>query len=63
MATGAMRDAELPGLNNERCPQCGDKDRTRWIDSERESDTWECVACGYEWVIPVTDLTGSPQQP
>jgi ribosomal protein L37AE/L43A len=63
MATGAMRDTELPGLDNEPCPQCGDKDHTRWIDSDKQSDAWECAACGYEWAIPVTNLTGSPQQP
>jgi ribosomal protein L37AE/L43A len=62
MATGAMRDAELPGPNYEPCPQCGGKDHTRWIDSDRESDTWECAACGYEWAIPITNLTGSRQQ-
>jgi predicted RNA-binding Zn-ribbon protein involved in translation (DUF1610 family) len=63
MATGATRDTELPRLTNEPCPHCGNKDYPRWIDSNRESDTWACAACGYEWTIPVTEPTDSPQQP
>jgi predicted RNA-binding Zn-ribbon protein involved in translation (DUF1610 family) len=63
MATGAMRDAQLPGFTNEPCPQCGHKDHTRWIDSDKQSDAWECAACGYEWAIPVTERMGPPQQP
>jgi predicted RNA-binding Zn-ribbon protein involved in translation (DUF1610 family) len=62
MGTGATGDTERPELANEPCPHCGDKDHTRWIDSDRESDTWACAACGYEWALPVTEPTGPPQQ-
>ena len=63
MATGATQDTQPVTMNEEPCPQCGDQDHTRWIDSNVESDTWECIACGKEWAIPIIEPTRSPQKP
>jgi ribosomal protein L37AE/L43A len=40
-------------IEDDPCPHCGQLYRIRWIDSGAESDTWQCTACHYEWLIPV----------
>jgi len=44
-------------IEDEPCPQCGALYRVRWIDGDTESDTWQCSACHYEWLILVRPLT------
>jgi hypothetical protein len=41
----------------EPCPYCGELYRVRWIDSDAQSDTWECIECDHMWEIAVTVST------
>ena len=35
------------------CPGCDRTDRTYWVASTPDSDTWACRECGTEWTITV----------
>jgi ribosomal protein L37AE/L43A len=39
--------------DDDACPECGQRESIRWIESTPTSDTWACTGCGFEWAITV----------
>jgi len=39
--------------DNDPCPACGETHNIRWVDSTATTDNWDCLECGWTWVIEV----------